>query len=599
MSHPQAEAALLEGDTEGIPDCLAVSLLPTTRCSDDPSSSLLRDGVQGELVSDADCLTGAEDDPNAEELRGSGVFGNARAPRNRNRPPCRGTWAAVRQIICALLVAGYCVYLSAAMIINWKRASGLVFTSLLALLWRLRSLIGRPLALHAAALVAHWGRAQRWALMLFATAVVCASLIFIVLVAIDNPRRLMAILGLVVFHGVAVACSTDIHAIKWRPALWGLLLQFAVALFILRTSVGVALFTGLGDAVNRCLDFSDIGARFVFGDKFEDHFFAFKILPTVTFFSALSSVLYYLGVMQVLIRACAAVMSETIAISPCETIVAAANIFVGMTTAPLLVRPLLPQMTPSELHSMMVTGFATMTGSMIAVYGALDVPTSHLIAASVMSAPAALAMSKLVCPEDRSPTPLKDWTMASEERNVLEALSKGAMDSISLVANIVVMLITFIGMIALGDAVLSWLGSLVNFPQLSFNTLCSFAFLPFALVMGVEWNDAFTVASLLGTKTIVNEFVAYTQLSVFIKAGTLSDHSIVLSSYALCGFSNLGGIGMMIAMFTMLVPLRVAEVAALAPRALLAGTLACFSTACVAGLLYDASEPMARHPSGH
>eukprot|EP00667_Euglena_gracilis_P006231 EG_transcript_6286 len=571
-----------ELNPDDLPDCLAASLLPAASRPEDAVVSTVYGGVHRAScsASDADCLTGMDADPEAPQHRGRPAWKSAAALR-------RGLWAT--------LAGGYGVYLLAAIAINWRRASGLVVVSLLVLLWKLRRLVRQPLAKLAAPLLTLCAKVKWWLLLLFAVTVIATSGVLVVLAAIQTPRRLMALVGLAAFHAMAAACSTDWHAIKWRPVLWGLLLQFAVALFILRTSLGIALFTGLGDAINRCLDFSDVGARFVFGDKFEDHFFAFKIMPTVTFFSALSSVLYYMGVMQVLIRACAAVMSETIAISPCETIVAAANVFVGMTAAPLLVRPLLPQMTPSELNSMMVTGFATITGSMIAVYGALDVPTSHLIAASVMSAPAALAMAKLVCPEDKSPTPLKDWAMESEERNVLEALSKGAIDSIPLVASIVVMVITFMGMIALGDSVLSWFGSLVNYPQLSFDTICSFVFLPFALVMGVEWNDAFTVASLLGTKTVVNEFVAYTKLSALIHAGSLSDHSVILASYALCGFSNLGSIGMMIAMFAMLVPSRVSEVSALAPRALLAGTLACFNTACVAGLLYDASEPLARH----
>jgi len=482
------------------------------------------------------------------------------------------------------LVACYAAYLCAAMITDWRRAWGLTVVSALAACIKLDVLkyvlcCARPPWLE---------RAKYWLLAGFVAAVLSTSLVFIILAAIQSPRRLIPLVGLLAFHGVAVLFSTNRSAIKWRPVLWGLTLQLALALFVLRTSLGVMTFQFIGAAFDRLMEFSDVGAEFVFGASFTDHFVAFKILPSITFFSALVSLLYYFGVMQCLIRGCAVVMSETTGLSPCETIVAAANIFLGMTSAPLLVKPLLPHMTPSELHSMMVSGFATLAGCMITVYGALDVPTSHLVAASVMSAPAALGITKLLCPEDRVPTPLKDWEMRSAELNAVEALTAGALESIPLVSSLAVVLIAVLGLVAMADATLSWLGSLVNYPDLTFDRICSILFLPVALAMGVEWKDASQVASLLGAKTILNDFVAYTRLSVLIRTGALSEYSVLVASYALCGFANLGSVGMMIAMFAMLVPSRTAEVSQLAIRALLGGTLACLCTACVAGLLYDA-----------
>ncbi|XP_071829074.1 solute carrier family 28 member 3-like [Apostichopus japonicus] len=416
----------------------------------------------------------------------------------------------------------------------------------------------------------------------------------------ENPEQLISGVGLFFFIFTTFIFSKYPRQVKWRPVIWGLVLQFLLALFILQTRAGYEMFNWLGDVVQMFLDFSDEGAKFVFGDpQYLDHFFAFKVLPVVIYFSTCISVLYYWGAMQYVIKKIAWLMERTMQTSASESLNAAGNIFVGQTEAPLLIRPMLKDMTKSELHAVMTGGFATIAGSVLGAYIAFGISASHLLSASVMSAPAALAIAKLFYPEtekSRFKTMEEIDLPKGEQRNVIEAASYGAATAIPLALNIAGNLIAFIAILALLNGILGYLGGLVGVDELSFEFICSYVFAPLAFLMGVQWKDCRLVAELLGLKTFLNEFVAYERLAEIIQnretgeGETISIRSEVIATYALCGFSNFSAIGIQLGGLTPMAPSRASDLADVAMRALIAGSTACFMTACVAGILYDASD---------
>jgi len=405
-------------------------------------------------------------------------------------------------------------------------------------------------------------------------------------------ERLISALGLVVFVGLAYALSVNRRAVRWSTVLWAIALQLIFAVFILKTTPGYALFSFLGDVVNKFLDFSDAGAKFVFGDKFQENFFAFKVLPTIIFFSSFITLLYHYGILQQVVKGVAWVMMKTLKTSGAESLSCAANIFVGQTEAPLLIKPYVGSMTLSELHAVMTGGFATIAGGVMAAYISLGVPAQHLIAASVMSAPAALAMSKLLYPETEQSQTAGTVNVKVERTaaNGIDAAATGAIEGLKLVGNIAAMLIAFLALVALVNAVLGWFGSLIGVPQLSLELIFSFLLAPVAWLMGVPWADCGQVGVLLGKKTILNEFIAYVDLKDLIEksqAGTggISQRAIIIATYALCGFSNISSIGIQIGGIGAIAPERQADLARLGVRALIGGSLACFMTACIAGML--------------
>ncbi|XP_071791943.1 solute carrier family 28 member 3-like isoform X2 [Asterias amurensis] len=436
----------------------------------------------------------------------------------------------------------------------------------------------------------YW-RYIRWPLYFGLVAAVGVALFFL---CRDNPVQLISAGGLVVFVLFTYVFSKHPRSVKWRPVVWGLALQFILGLFILRTSIGFQVFEFLGDLVQTFLNFTDEGSRFVFGDSYQDHFFAFKVLPVVIYFSACISVFYYLGVMQVVIAKLAWLMQKTMHTSASESLNAAGNIFIGQSEAPLLIRPYLPKMTRSELHAVMTGGFATIAGSVLGAYISFGISASHLLSASVMSAPAALAIAKLFYPEteiSQTRTAAQVKLPKGEERNVIEAASSGASTAVMLALNIGANLIAFLALLALFNGILGYLGVLVGIEGLSFELICSYLFIPIAFLMGVETQDCRVVAELIGTKTFLNEFVAYERLAEYIShRGTdeisLSDRSEVIATYALCGFANLSSIGIQLGGLTPMAPSRRGDFAAVAIRSLVAGTIACFMTACIAGVLY-------------
>lgn len=439
----------------------------------------------------------------------------------------------------------------------------------------------------------HWWF-LKWVMLVL---ILVALGVFFGLDTAKQPVRFVSLAGLFCNILFCWVFSKHRSKVKWRPVLWGLALQFIFGLLILRTSIGFKAFKGLGDQVSVFLDYADVGAKFVFGDNYLEHFFAFKVLPTIIFFSSVISVCYFAGVMQIVIKKIAWLMQITMKTSAVESLNAAGNIFVGQTEAPLLVRPFLEHVTMSELHAIMTGGFATIAGGVLAAYIEFGVSASHLLSASVMSAPAALAISKLMYPETEIPESLNESDIdipKGNERNVIEAAAKGASTAIALAANIAANLIAFLAFLAFFNGVLSWLGSMVGHPELSFEFICSYVLRPVAFLMGVEWKDCDVVAELLGIKTFLNEFVAYAKLSDFIKnrttengLRTISIRSEIIATYALCGFANISSIGIQIGGMGPLAPSRRKDMATVAIRALIAGTIACFMTACIAGVLYD------------
>ncbi len=438
---------------------------------------------------------------------------------------------------------------------------------------------------------------------------------------LDTPLlpRLRSLLGMILLGALAWAFSVDRSNVAWRVILWGIGLQLIFAFFILKTPMGAGIFDWLNTVVVALLGFTVEGARFIFGDLVYNNVpigvgeaasnapiqevpgqvartgasFAFNVLPTIIFFSALMTVLYHVGIMQWVVRGVAWVMQRTLGTSGAETLSAAGNIFVGQTEAPLMIKPFLEDMTMSELHAVMAGGFATVAGGVLAVYVGMllayfpDI-AGHLIAASVMSAPAALVMAKLMYPEDGEPV-TKGQTkiqMESPDVNVIDAAARGAGEGLGLALNVGAMLLAFIALIAMANALLGWGGQLVGIEGLSFQGVLGWILAPLAWFMGVPWVDAATVGSLLGMKTVVNEFVAFMELSSLLQqVGSLQPRSVIISIYALSGFANFSSIAIQLGGIGGLAPSRRQDLSRVGLRAMVAGSLAAFMTGTIAGML--------------
>jgi concentrative nucleoside transporter, CNT family len=399
--------------------------------------------------------------------------------------------------------------------------------------------------------------------------------------------RLISLLGLIALIGISYLFSTARQRIVWQTVLWGIALQLILGIVILKSAIGLKVFQFLGSAIAKFLDFSDEGAKLVFGDNFSEHFIAFKILPTIIFFSAFISLLYHYNILPRLVAIIGWVMMRTMKTSGAESLSCAANIFVGNTEAPLTIKPYLSTLTLSELHSVMTGGFATIAGGVMAAYIAFGIPAEHLLSASVMSAPAALAISKIFYPEiERPQTQGKiDTHFQSTYVNGIDAIATGTIEGLKLALNVGAMLIAFLGLLAGANAVLAWLGNYVGIPSLSLESIFAYLMLPFAWLMGIPLADCQPVAVLLGKKLIFNEFIAYLDLKELIAQNAISERTIIIATYALCGFSNLSSIGIQIGGIGAIAPSRQSDLAQLSIRALISGSLACLMTACVAGIL--------------
>ena len=404
-------------------------------------------------------------------------------------------------------------------------------------------------------------------------------------------ERAISLLGLIVFLGLGYAFSSNRAAIRWSTVLWGISLQLILAIFILKTAIGLALFEFLGNFVIKFLDFSDTGAQFVFGENFKEHFFAFKILPTIIFFSSFISILYHYGILPRLVQTVSWIMMHTMKTSGAESFSCASNIFIGQTEAPLIIKPYVTSLTLSELHAVMTGGFATIAGSVMPAYISLGIPAEHLIAASVMSAPAGLALSKLFYPEtEKSQTPMGiDIEIERIHANAVDAAASGATEGMKMALNIAAMLIAFLGLFAfINNGLLASIGQAVGLPQLSVEWILSYLMSPFAWLMGVPFEDCLQVGILLGKKTILNEFIAYLDLKELIdgqEGPMISERAKILATYALCGFSNIASIGVQIGGISAIAPSRKQDLAKLGVRAMITGSLACFMTTCVVSML--------------
>ncbi len=431
-------------------------------------------------------------------------------------------------------------------------------------------------------------------------------------------ERFVSIFGLFALVGVAWLFSTHRDAVNWRTVAWGIGLQLLVGCFILIPGVGDALFTGVDVGVKQLLSFSEKGANFVFqsvnphevttlsptGEKTTAVYvgrisppmqnIAFWILTTVIFFSGIMAVLYHYGIMQFFVKWVALAMQKTMGTSGAESLSAAANIFVGQTEAPLVVRPFVDKMTMSELHAIMCAGFATVAGGVMALYvGVLDtkIPgiAGHLVVASLMSAPAALAVAKLLVPETETPATMGVVHLSTEKVDVngIDALSRGTLEGLKLCLNIAAMLLVFVAVIEMINFAIGGLTGLFLEEAWTLQGILGVIFAPFAFLMGIPWAECGTVGTLLGEKLVLTELIAYFHLAeIQAGANALSERSAIIVSYALCGFANFASIGIQIGGIGGLAPERRGDLAKLGIRAMFGGALAAMMTGTVAGILF-------------
>jgi concentrative nucleoside transporter, CNT family len=400
--------------------------------------------------------------------------------------------------------------------------------------------------------------------------------------------RLTGVLGILAILGIAYIFSANRREIRIKTVAWGLGLQFAFALLVLKTSAGQATFGWVGDKITRLLGFARFGSSFVFGELGTPGntlaTFAFQVLPTIIFIAALFAILYYLGVMQFLVLAFAKVMTKFMAASGAESLNVAASIFMGQTEAPLTIRPFLSSMTRSELMTVMTSGMAHISGGMMAAYLACGVEAKHLLTAVIMTAPGTIMMAKMFIPETESPKTAGKVSLRIERTDVsvIDAAARGTSEGFHLALNVGAMLISFLALIALVNAVLGFV-PLGGGQHLSLQWIFGRIAAPLAWLMGVPWKDSFAVGNLLGTRLVLNELIAYTQLGPLKES--LDPRSFVIATFALCGFANLSSIAIQIGGIGSLAPDRKHDLALLGFRAVAAGSLANFLSACIAGML--------------
>ncbi len=404
-------------------------------------------------------------------------------------------------------------------------------------------------------------------------------------------ERFTGLIGIVVLLAIAFALSNNRKQINMRIIGWGLGLQTIFAIFILKTPIGGPLFGFLDKAVRKLVSFSDAGSDFLFKSFVPDvgyHVaminFAFRALPVIIFFSSLMAVLYHFGIIQVIVKLIGKAMQKTMGTSGSETLCISANIFVGQTEAPLMVRPFISQMTKSELMAVMTGGFATVAGGILAIYvmWLADIPgiAGHLLAASVMSAPGALVMAKIIYPETETSETMGEMKITIEQKNTnaMEALGDGATIGLKLAANVCAMLVAFVSIVAMINYLLGFAGT-------SMESILGFIFKPLAWTMGVPWSEAGTLGTLMGEKIVFTELIAYGDLKELMSSGAISDRTAIIASYALCGFANFGSIGIQLGGIGGMAPERKKDLAKLVTKAMIGGALASWLTATIAGLL--------------
>jgi CNT family concentrative nucleoside transporter len=408
--------------------------------------------------------------------------------------------------------------------------------------------------------------------------------------------RFTGILGLLTMLALAYIFSTARKSIRLKTVAWGLGLQIVFAIFVLKVEFGRNLFQKAGDVVNRLLSHAFVGSQFVFGDlgKQGSHlgfYFAFQVLPTIIFIAAFFAILYHYGIMQFIIRIAAWVMTRVMGASGAESLNVAASIFMGQTEAPLTIRPFLPDLTKSELMTVMTSGMAHVSGGIMAAYIAFGIEPKHLLSAVIMTAPGTILISKMLVPETEVPKTAGRVVMSEEEteteknENLLGAIARGTTDGLHLALNVAAMLISFLALIALADTLVGGIHNLLHvswFPT-SVEQILGTLFSPIAWLIGIPWRDCHAVGNLLGTRMILNELVAFSQLGP--QRDMLDPRSFTIATFALCGFANLSSIGIQIGGIGALAPNRKSELARLGFRAMLAGTMANLMSASIAGIL--------------
>ncbi|MEI6412441.1 MAG: nucleoside transporter C-terminal domain-containing protein [Bacteroidota bacterium] len=408
--------------------------------------------------------------------------------------------------------------------------------------------------------------------------------------------RFIGFIGIALILGIAYLMSNNRKAINFRIVGMGLLIQASLAVFILKTPVGKSMFGWLGKAVTKVLSFSDVGAKFVFGVLGDDaklaplfgndtFIFFVRIIPTIIFVACLVNIFYHIGVMQWIVEKLAKGLNYFMKVSGAEALSNISSAFVGQVEAQIMIKPYLKGMTNSELMASMSGSFACIAGGVMATYIKFGVPAEYLIAASIMAAPGALAISKIIYPETEEPETAGTVKLkvGKQHSNIVDAISAGCSDGLKVGLNVVAMLIGFLALIALINYILSTFGGIVGHPEFSLNTILGGLFAGFAWTMGVPGNDVMTAGALMGTKLVANEFVAYLQLKDIMT--TIDPKTLVIVSFALCGFANFGSVGIQIGGISALEPSRRADLAKLGFRALIAGTLASYLSATLAGIL--------------
>ncbi|GAK23414.1 nucleoside permease NupC [Vibrio sp. JCM 19052] len=415
----------------------------------------------------------------------------------------------------------------------------------------------------------------------------------------------MSLVGMVVLLAIAFAFSTNRKAINFRTVGGAFAIQFILGAFVLYVPWGRDLLNGFSTGVSNVINYGNDGSSFLFGglvsDKMFEVFggggfiFAFRVLPTLIFFSALISVLYYIGVMQWVIKILGGALQKALGTSRAESMSAAANIFVGQTEAPLVVRPFVPKMTQSELFAVMCGGLASVAGGVLAGYASMGVPLEYLVAASFMAAPGGLLFAKILHPETDQPhEDIEEAMDGGDDKpaNVIDAAAGGAASGLQLALNVGAMLIAFVGLIALVNGMLGGIGGWFGMPELTLELILGYAFSPLAFLIGVPWDEAVVAGSFIGQKLVINEFVAYLNFTPYLGEGAqvvaatgevMSAKTTAIISFALCGFANLSSIAILLGGLGSLAPNRRSDIARMGIKAVLAGTLSNLMAATIAG----------------
>ncbi|XP_062590774.1 sodium/nucleoside cotransporter 2-like [Saccostrea cucullata] len=503
---------------------------------------------------------------------------------------------AKRGFLCLLLVA-YIVYFSFAMVMNFEKAIPLLCVTVLVCFYVSCTFVKRKLGDQVAEILRcrklkdiSMLRSRKFSIIMYGgtSVILTGVMIFINLPSPTNLISLGGIFTLLLFSWLISYHKTKVDP---RPVVWGLTLQFLLGLFVLRTSIGQETFSFLGKQVENFLSHVIAGVEFVFGENYKDFEFAFKLMPTVIYVNAVVSILYHFGIMQSVIKKLAVVMHYTMGTSGAETLCTASSIFLGQPEASFTIRPYLEKMTHSELHAIMTAGFASVTADVFGLFVVYGISSAHILTAVLMSAPAGLAVSKIIYPEVDEPetrnlTKLEDDKSSTETANVVDAAAKGSAEAIYVVFAVVASLIAFLSILHFINAVITYLGSLVDIEGLTLDVILSYILIPVAFLMGVPWSDCRVVGEVVGLKTIINEFVGYERLGTYIKANKVSRRAETIATYALCGFSNPTTIGITLSGLGALIPSRRKDLAKLVMTSWIAGSIACLLTACFAGLMY-------------